>query len=320
MIKKFSRTLSIVLVIAIICLIGGVNASYIYAIDSPEDVDNSLSIWLQPYEEFEGSEEMVTGELLVTDRFITEINTMLTNPNSTELDETIETRKEKGSSWWPVNEFAADDPASEGETLRKILGLDDFPELTVIIKFVDDAPGYELYTTRVDVDKKDENGNYLIPESEFEKETTFIYPVNRTTFKSDGNGNYVVDHVTVGYSRAIYYYATPTTQTTTRTYDVSTWAEGKSINTAVEIERGIIGQEITVQNIDKQKEVYFKFSVSTRGKYNFDTSVDGLTAVILNSRGQDVTNSNLSAYTTYYLRLNYSTEGTPEDFKFTLQR
>ncbi|MBQ3234899.1 MAG: hypothetical protein IJA97_01940 [Clostridia bacterium] len=319
--KSIRHLFVLAIAVMLIAVVGGAFATFVYPVKPPEDIDGEVNVSLGMFEYYEGTGDMNMAEEIVADRFVKEMTTMLTNANNTRLDEVIEARKSSGSFWLQPKEFAADDPAGESRELREILGLEEYPELTVIIKFVSGSPGYELFTTRVDVDAKDENGNYIIPEEEFSNETTFIYPVNRTTFKSDGKGGYVVDKVTVGYSRAIYYYETATTQNTTRTYDVSTWAEGNSTSTAVPMETEIIGEEITVQNIDKQKEAYFGFSVggwggASTGKYKFTTSVQGLTATILNSSGRNVTNSNLSNGN-YYLKLSYSTEGEPEDFKFT---
>lgn len=319
--KRFRHVLALAIAVTLIAVIGGAFATFTYPLKPPDDFDGEVNLSLGMFEYYEGTGDMNMAEEMLADRFVKEMTTMFVSPNDTRLDDVIEARKNRGSFWLSPKEFAVDDSASESRELREILGLEDYPELTVIIKFVSGSPGYELFTTRVDVDAKDENGNYIIPEEEFANETTFIYPVNRTTFKSDGNGGYVVDKVTVGYSRAIYYYETATTQNTTRTYDVSAWAEGNSTSTAVPMEPEIIGEAITVQNIDKQKEAYFSFTVggwngAPTGKYVFTTSVEGLTATILNSSGRDVTKNNLSNGT-YYLKLNYSTEGEPEDFKFT---
>ena len=81
-----------------------------------------------------------------------------------------------------------------------------------------------------------------------------------------------------------------------------------------------LGDEITVQNVDEQKEVFFKFTVSSRGRYAFTTDVTGLTALIYNSSYADVTNNTLYANTTYYLKLNYITMGNAQDFKFILSK
>ena len=190
---------------------------------------------------------------------------------------------------------------------------------------------FKLIKLRTMSNAKDKDGNYIIPEEEFVSETTFIYPVNRTTFTVLADGTYSAKEVTVGYSRAIYYYETPTQQSTTRTYDVSTWAEGISFNTAITMESGIIGEVITVQNIDQQKEVYFKFTVNSNANYTFTPHVEGLTAQVYNSSQQAVGNSNANGWsgrltgsgwggTTYYLKLVYNTDTDPTDMKFTFSR
>ncbi len=316
--KRLLRLSVIMVFISLLC-VGGAFAAFIYPNSPPKDLTGDLSLSLNKFEYYEGGDYMEMAEELVTNKFVTEMTTMLKTPNATRLDEVIEARKDRGSWFTSPKEFAANDVAGESIELRQILELDKYPELTVIIKFVSGTPGYELFTTRVNVDAKDENGNYVIPEEEFSEETTFIYPVNRTTFKSDGKGGYTVDHVTVGYSRAIYYYETATAQNTTRTYDVSTWAEGNSYSTAVEMESKIVTKEITVQNIDKEKTAYFKFKVPSRGKYVFNTTTPGLTGLICNSSGVAQT-GNLSTTTTYYLKLTYSTNDNPQNFKFTIAK
>lgn len=319
-VKKMALLITALLVVSSAT---GVFAVWNYASADPHDYSSGVKMSMDVFHFVEGDEEMVLGEAVLADRFIKEVNKMLDSPNSTKLDEIFDARQDR--SWFTINELALDDPNSEGAQIRELLGIKDFPDLTIIIKFVSGNPGYELYTTRVDVDAVDENGNYVIPEEEFVNETTYIYPVNRTTFKSDGNGGYVADKVTVGYSRTIYYYDYAngswgnSQSTKTRTYDVSTFSEGDSMGNSVEIESGIIGKEITVQNIDKEKTVYFKFQVPSRGKYVFSTTTPGLSGVICNSNGTEISsNTNLQTRTTYYLKLTYSAVGEPEHFKFTI--
>ncbi len=323
------RTTILLTLLVIVFAVGGVSASWVYSADPPEDATGGANITLSPFEYIEGDEEMVAGEIVVTERFAEELTKMLNTPNQTVLDEIFETRDNDGGWFVSVNELAADDVGEEGAQLRELLGLDQINDLTIIIKFTSGDPGYELFTTRVDIDAVDENGNFIIPESEFYNETTYIYPVNRVTFKKDSaTGKYVPAHGSVGYSRCIYYWDEQPDgswgQSDTRTYDVSTWAEGSSTSTAVTIENDIIGKEITVQNIDKQKEAWFTFTVggwsgASTGKYNLTTTTAGLTAQIVNSSGRDVTGTSLSRGT-YYVKLTYSTEGEPEHFKFTLAR
>lgn len=324
MFKSMRWICSLVVLIVGVLSIGGAYAVWSYPTNRVDDYQIQKNIKVNLFEFIEGDNDMVMGEAVVAERLVAEINKMNDDASTTTLDEITEDRKDKGGWFGTINELAADDPDDVGERLRKLLGLEEFPELTVIIKFTNSGSGYELFTTRVDVDAKDENGNYIIPEKEFENETTFIYPVNRTIFKRGTDGDYVVDQATVGYSRAIYYYETPTQQSTTRCYDVTMWAEGNSFATAVEMENDIIGKEITVQNIDQTKEVYFKFTVggwggASTGVYKVATATEGLTANIYNSNRQDVTGNRLTSGT-YYLKLTYATDGKPEDFKFTLSK
>lgn len=327
MLKSVRWICSLVVVLVCVLSIGGAYAVWSYPTDRLDDFQLGKKITMEAFDIIEGDNDMVVGEAVVAEKLVAEINKMNADASTTTLDEITEERKDKGGWLGTINELAADDPDDVGAKLKALLGLDTYPELTVIIKFISAAPGYELFTTRVDVDAKDENGEYIIPESEFENETTFIYPVNRTTFKMGMDGNYVIDTATVGYSRAIYYYDTPTQQSTTRCYDVTMWAEGTSFDTAVEMENDIIGKEITVQNIDQTKEMYFQFTIggwggASAGVYKVTTETAGLTATIYNSSGQDVTGQRLTGSTwsssTYYLKLSYTTTGTPENFKFTL--
>lgn len=330
MFKSMRWICSLIVLIVGVLSIGGAYAVWMYPMDRVDNLTVGKDINVKVFNYIEGDNDMVIGEAVVAERLVAEINKMNSNPNSTKLDEITEERKDKGGWFSSINELAADDPNSVGTQLRTLLGLNEFPELTVIIKFVDGGAGYELFTTRVDVDAKDENGNDIIPEEEFSEETTFIYPVNRITFKKE-NGQFVVDQATVGYSRAIYYYdynnSSNPQGTKTRCYDVTMWAEGHSFDTAVEMESKIIGKEITVDNIDKTKEVYFSFSVnrSNRGVYNVTTSTPGLTARIYDSNNKDVTgqtigSTGLFGSSTYYLKLTYAADGDPENFKFTLAK
>jgi len=326
MFKNATRIFALALLILFTVAIGTVYATFNYSIEMPYLFQKDTALVVENFSYVPGASEMVSGEVAVAEKFVEELNKSLTTSVQTQLEGYIEDRKDKGSSWFPINELAADDPEANG--LRELLGIDNYPELTVIIKFLSGVPAYELYTTRVDVDAVDKNGNYVIPEEEFQSETTFIYPVNRTTFQVLADGTYVANHVTVGYSRAIYYYETPTQQSTIRTYDVSTWAEGISFDTAITMENSIIGKEITVQNIDKQKEVYFEFTVggwqgASTGIYRFSTDVEGLTATWYNSNYNNVTGNSLGGSglggNKYYLKLSYSIPDgqTPQDFKFT---
>ena len=85
------------------------------------------------------------------------------------------------------------------------------------------------------------------------------------------------------------------------------------------MESKIVTKEITVQNIDKEKTAYFKFKVPSRGKYTFNTTTPGLTGLICNSSGVAQT-GNLSTTTTYYLKLTYSVNDNPQNFKFTIAK
>ncbi|MBR7110250.1 MAG: hypothetical protein IKC83_00080 [Clostridia bacterium] len=324
MIKGIRRAIILTLILVTLLVTGGAYASWTFC-EEKVDIPSTEPFSLDMYPYIEGTHDMVTGEFFVAQKFAEELTKLQNNSNSTIIDEIFETRKDDANGSWfvTVNEMAADDIGEEGAQLRELFELDKYPELTVIIKFTSGNPGYELFTTRVDVDAKDEDGNYIIPTEEFENETTYIYPVNRTTFTwSYEEGKYVANESTVGYSRGIYYWDKQENgswgQSTTRTYDVTTWAEGTSISTAVEIEDDIVGLETTIENIDNQKEAYFKFKAQSRAVHTVNISTPGLKAVILDSNGRNVTTSRLTRGTTYYIRFTYSTEDEPQNFVFTI--
>jgi len=222
-----------VLVIVTVFSITGVAATWQYATGNASSVTTS---WFANVREFlyaEGDNEgeMVSEELALTNRLVDifngNVSENLTQAQIDMLESAIQERRGEG---WRINELLADDKDCAAE-MKDVLGLKDDTELTVIIKFVDDnandnVPDYELFTTRVDVDGKDENGNYIIPEDRFANENGYIYPVNRTTFIYK-DGKLVVNNVEVGYSRTIYYWEN-NAKTETRTYDVTQWATGKN--------------------------------------------------------------------------------------------
>lgn len=305
---KKLRVFSAILAFVAVLSVASVCATWVY-IQNADPLNHSLSdVEMNHFVFIEGDEEMITAEAVFTENFIKEIN----DPNSP-IHDYIDARKDKGSFFASVNELALNDPEADG--LKELLGLTAYPEITAIIKFKSGTPAYELFSTRVDVYEKDENGNYVIPDSVFEDETMFIYPVNRVTLKVQG-GKYVADSVSHGYSRTIWYYETPTSQSDVRTFDVSAWAEGVSMSTALTIETGIIGKEITVKNTEESKEVWFVFKPTTRNKtYSF---VGGnCTAKVYNSSGNEVSNS-MTRNNTYYIRVSYTHFGAPENIRFTI--
>ncbi len=296
------------LAVAMLFSIGGVNADWTYFINAL-NLEHSLSdMEASHFVYIEGDEEMVTAESVFAENFTKEIN-----DSTSEIHTIIEARRDKGNWFMPIGELAVNDPEAAG--LKELLGLTDYPEITAIIKFTNSTPAYELYTTRVNVDEKDENGNYVIPASAFDNETTFIYPVNKTVFKIE-NGKYVPDYVSVGYSRTIWYYETPTTQSDVRTFDVSAWQEGTSSSTALEIETGVIDKEITIQNTESNKEVWVTFTPTARNTtYSFVGA--NCTGTVFNASGNTVTGG-MSRNNIYNIRIEYHTIGTPENIRFTI--
>ena len=305
---KRLKTCALMLALLMLFSIGGVNADWMYLINAL-NLDYTLSdMEASHFVYIEGDEEMVTAESVFAENFTKEIN----DPTSA-IHTYIENRQDKGSWFMPIGELAVNDPAAAG--LKELLELTDYPEITAIIKFTNTTPAYELYTTRVNVEEKDENGNYVIPDSAFDGETTFIYPVNKTVFRME-NGKYVPDNVSVGYSRTIRYYETPMQKSDVRTFDVSAWQEGVSSATALEIETGVIDKEITIQNTETNKEVWVTFTPTERNTtYSFVGT--NCTATIYNTRGNVVTGA-MSRNNTYNICIQYHTIATPENIKFTI--
>lgn len=313
------RILSLILGVIIIFGVVGVSASWEYHNAPPESVWSDKSVVMNEFEYITGGDEMITGEVVVTEKFIEEINK---DESETILHSLIESRKDKGSWFASMNELAADDPEAAG--IKELLGLDEYPDLTVIIKFLSGSPAYELYTTRVDVDAVDENSNFVITDEQVNDETMFIYPVNRITFTVLVDGTYMANTATKGYSRVIWYYETPTQQSDVRTFDVVLWDEGRSMDTALTLETGLVGKEVTVQNEDESKEVWFKFTPSRwggGGEHTLTSSISGVTFTLYNSNGREITDYDLTGGSTYYIKVNYqATTETPENVKFTLSK
>jgi len=306
---KRSRFIPIILAFAVLISMGAVSAGWVYLLNAPNLGHGISDVEANHFIYIEGDEEMVTAESVFVENFIQHINDP-TSPIHTYIEE----RKDKGSFFYPINELAINDPEADG--IKELLGLTDFPEITAMIKFTSGSSAYELYSTRVDVYEKDENGSYVIPDASFEDETTFIYPVNRTSLKVV-DGKYVADSVSYGYSRTIYYYETPTSQSDVRTFDVSMWAEGASADTALTIETGIVDKEITVMNTEENKEVWLTFTPTARNQTYSFVGVNCY-ATVYNRNGNAVSNS-MTRNNTYYIRVQYSYVGEPQNLRFTIQ-
>ena len=312
--KWTSKILLPIMIAVLVLTAGGVFASWNFYERAPHSESTDFNVTVKEFA-WTGSEEMVNGETHVVTRFIEEINK---SASETIIHDLIEAREDKGSWFAPIRELAADDPEATG--LIELLGIDKYPELTVIIKFIDGTPGYELYTTRVDVDAKDSNGNYIITDEQVNNETMWIYPVNRTTF-SVVDGKYEVDTVTIGYSRAIWYYEDPYTKSDIRTFDVVLWQEGKDMNTAITLETAVIGEKITIQNIDAHKEVWFEFTPNRTATYTFTMANSSTRVEVYNANGNRVNNYNLTRNNTYYIKVIYDQQDlTIGNMEFTISR
>ena len=312
---KFTSKVMLPIMIVILAIaVGGVFASWNFYERAPHSESTDFGVTVKEFA-WTGSEEMVNGETQVVTRFIEEINKSSTE---TIIHDLIAAREDKGNWFAPIRELAADDPEAEG--LIELLGIDKYPELTVIIKFIDGTPAYELYTTRVDVDAKDSNGNYIITDEQVNNETMWIYPVNRTTFSVVG-GKYEVDTVTIGYSRAIWYYEDPYTKSDIRTFDVVLWEEGKNMDTAITLETAVIGEKITIQNIDAKKDVWFKFVPNRTATYTFTMANSSTSVEVYNSSGNRITNYNLTRNNTYYIKVSYNQQDLKiGNMEFTITR
>ena len=312
--KMFNKVLVPIIIFVCVVAVGGVFASWNFYEGSPHEESTEFSVTVKEFA-WTGSEEMVTGETSVVTKFVEEINK---STSDTIIHDLISNRQDKGSWFAPIRELAADDPEAEG--LVELLGLDKYPDLTVIIKFVDGTSEYELYTTRVNVDAKDENGNYIITDEQVDNETMWIYPVNRTTF-TVVDGKYEVDTVTIGYSRAIWYYSDPYTKSDIRTFDVVLWGEAKDMATAPTIETAVIGEKITIQNIDSKKEAWFEFTPNRTTTYTFTVANTSTSVEVYNSSGKKVTNYNLTRNNSYYLKVSYNQQDlTIGNMEFTITR
>ena len=129
--KRLLRLSVIMVLISLLC-VGGAFAAFIYPNSPPRDLTGDLSLSLNKFEYYEGGDYMEMAEELVTNKFVTEMTTMLKTPKSTRLDEVIEARKDRGSWFTSPKEFAANDVAGESIELRQILELDKYPHYEIL--------------------------------------------------------------------------------------------------------------------------------------------------------------------------------------------
>ena len=304
MTKLYAKVVAIVLAFVALLSVGGVLATWTYAEGPVVPVTSDLNVGLYVWTEGDNEGDMTGDENNLTNRLINVVNGTIDseetfNVNGTEMSAQdafstiVEQRKDQGS-YRPMNEIDGDDP--NANVIREILGIEEETELSVVIKFVDDNPNdlvadYELYTTRVDVNAKDEGGNFIIPKASVDKENYYIYPVNRTTFtvtRENGKLVYKANNIYVGYSRVIWYYLNNTTKydgnngrDEIRTFDVTQWATGASADAenAVKVEYDIgdfyIYSDIGQVGAENATAVYFRCVRTSWGSssaQNFDGS------------------------------------------------
>ncbi|MBE5748132.1 MAG: hypothetical protein E7344_00715 [Clostridiales bacterium] len=298
------RLVAVVLAFVSLCCVGGVYATWTYASNTIDPSINQIATTMGVWTEGDNEGDMTVDESSLTNRLIDVINGKVSDTEIFYVDGTpmsaqdafntiVEQRKDQGS-YRPMNEIDGDDP--NADVIKDILNIEDNTELSVVIKFVDDnsndlVADYELYTTRVDVNAKDEGGNFIIPKDSVDKENYYIYPVNRTTFtvtRENGNLVYKAKDIHVGYSRVIWYYLNNTTKydgnngrDEIRTFDVTQWATGASADAenAVKVEYDIgdfyIYSDIGQVGTDNATAVYFRCVRTSWGSsstQNFDGS------------------------------------------------
>ena len=261
---RFKRIVAIVLTFVCLMSVGGVAAAWTYADGPISPIQQLLDIVLWSWTETPGGDQgdETKEEVALRDAFADILNgvendTLITDGSEYDgmtkqqaFEAIIEERKTEnvnGIMQWMgygAKEVGLDDP--DTAYLKTLLGVKDDSTLSCVIKFTTESttnPGYELYTTRIDVngfDDKDEDGvqddgeENFIPWENVEAENYYIYPVNKTTFVKktetvDGQQvtSIVEDKMTVGYSRCIRYYEDYNTPSNTiRSFDVTQWKEG----------------------------------------------------------------------------------------------
>ena len=256
---RFKRIVAIVLTFVCWMSVGGVAAAWVYADGPISPIQQLLDIGLFTWVAGEDQGDQTTDEKELAGEIVNILNdmndkTVTVTVNGREqqmtgqdaFEQLMDNRKDEGSSR-PMNEMMVDDP--NAQALRELLGIADDTEITAVIKFVNatsTTPGYELYTTRVDVNAKDANGNYIIPKANITNENYYIYPVNKITFVKDSNGDYIQNNIVVGYSRAIWYYEDNNVKydgnggrAEIRTFDVTQWKTGASADdeNAIKVEK-----------------------------------------------------------------------------------
>ena len=291
----YKRLVAVVLALVSLFCIGGVSAAWVYADGPISPTSINLGVDLFTWVAGEDQGDQTTDEKALAGEIVNILNgmndktvTVTVNGSPQQMtgqdafEQLMENRQNQGSSYYPMNELAVDDPNSQA--LKELLGIEDDTEISAVIKIVDATstkPGYELYTTRVDVNAK-VNDEFVIPKADITNENHYIYPVNKITFVKDTSGDYIQNDIVAGYSRAIFYYQNNSTQydgeggrQEIRSFDVTLWNSGDSYANAVQIENGILNGPIYVDYLD-QESTWFYFGASRGNGKTITCNTEGV--------------------------------------------
>lgn len=306
----YTRLVAVVLALVSLFCIGGVSAAWVYATGAIAPTSINLGVDLFTWVAGEDQGDQTTDEKGLAGEIVNILNdmndkTVTVNVNGRPqqmtgqdaFEQLMENRQNQGSSSYPMNELAINDP--NATALKELLGIGDDTEISAVIKIVratSTTPGYELYTTRVDVNAKDANGNYIIPKTNITNENYYIYPVNKITFIKDSNGDYIQNNIVVGYSRAIWYYEGNNVKydgnggrAEIRTFDVTQWKTGASADdeNAIKVEKTgelFIYSDIGQIGNTNETAVYFRRANWRYGSYSYTNfASSGLSAASVNT-------------------------------------
>ncbi len=202
-----------------------VYATWYYFANPVADQNTSFSnVSTQPYyPSWDGEELLTSEEMGVVNCFAREIN-----DENSEIHTYIANRTD--SAWLPRRELGSMDEIYSNE-MRAMFGIED-SDIEVMIRFIyanngtyfwgGDIVGYEVYTTTVDL----YSSRYT--EANFANENGTVYPVTKSTYTVDANGDLKPLKSQVGYTPTYYYYDTETAQKTTiRSFNILLWKAGQ---------------------------------------------------------------------------------------------
>ena len=354
--KSVSRKLvAVVLALVSLCCTGGVYATWTYASGAPEPVLKELPVGIYVWTLGDNEGDMTIDETDLTNRFVTILNGTDTKPISGEtgnfaqyngltpqqaFNKIIDARQDKGWGFYTINELGIDDPDPNAQYIKKLLGLEEHPGFSTVIHFDDSDVGYSLYTTRVDVNAKDENGNYVVTDQMVSDENYYIFPVNKTTFIEKG-GQIFAENIYAGYSRVIWYYEELNQQSDEiGTFDVVLWGTGESADLANkkaigfdEAKLSTAEKEFTVQNTNESITLWFAMELGDLNGWSGGAGSDvfmfkgnNCTITLYQSNGTTVINPSannrytLNGNTTYYFKVEYTAGDKAENISFVASR